>query len=271
MHGTGKKLWLPPQATVLDPDRDKRREAPVEEGSSQAEEEDDLDKLLEQYERQAEADKAKVLSAKEEKSLAQMGMAELRENALAKPLSAQTKGFQLLAKMGYKEGEGIGKSVKGRVAPIAVDLKSGRTGLGVDEGRKRQREAAKLVKEAQDAKRRRGIEDLRSDYITKQAASFADRQAERHLAQARKVCETLDRRKGITENVMWPVEPVSDGDEKEDEVKEGSWESLPAAGKLSDVLTCLRMRHFYCLFCGCQYESRDAMEESCPGATEDVH
>ena len=59
------------------------------------------------------------------------------------------RGFQLLAKMGYKEGEGIGKSVKGRVAPIAVDLKSGRTGLGIDEGRKRQREAARLVKQAQ--------------------------------------------------------------------------------------------------------------------------
>ena len=73
------------------PSRDKRREAPSEECSLQAEEEDDLDKLLEQYERQAEADKAKVLSAKEEKSLTQMGMAELRENALAKPLSAQTK------------------------------------------------------------------------------------------------------------------------------------------------------------------------------------
>ena len=135
----------------------------------------------------------------------------------------------------------------------------------------------------------RGIEDLRSDYVTKQAASFADRQAERHLAQARKVhvlqllihfagtpehdceasfcgffnifiscygmqvCETLDRRKGITENVMWPVEPGSDGDEKdEDAVEEGSWELLPAAEKLSDVLTCLRARHFYCLFCGCQ-------------------
>lgn len=167
------------------PSRGKQTEAPSEGGNLQAEEEDDLDKLLEQYERQAEADKAKVLSTKEEKALAQMGMAELRESALAKPLSAQTKsvlctkpdlilpshfethfallisllrvlclcrGFQLLAKMGYKEGEGIGTSVKGRVAPIAVDLKSGRTGLGIDEGRKRQREAAKLVKEAQGAK-----------------------------------------------------------------------------------------------------------------------
>ena len=55
------------------------------------EEEDDLDKLLEQYDRQAEMDKAKVLSASGEKTLSQMGMKDLRETALAKPLSADTK------------------------------------------------------------------------------------------------------------------------------------------------------------------------------------
>ena len=49
--------------------------------------------------------------------------------------------------MGYKEGEGIGKSVKGRIAPIEVDLKSGRTGLGVDEARKRQKVAANLLRQ----------------------------------------------------------------------------------------------------------------------------
>lgn len=51
----------------------------------------------------------------------------------------------MLAKMGYKEGQGIGKSVKGIVAPISIDVKPARTGLGVDEERKRQKEAAKLV------------------------------------------------------------------------------------------------------------------------------
>ena len=54
------------------------------------------------------------------------------------------RGFQLLAKMGYREGEGIGKSVKGRAAPIDVSLKSGRTGLGIDEERKRKKEDANL-------------------------------------------------------------------------------------------------------------------------------
>ena len=43
--------------------------------------------------------------------------------------------------MGHKAGEGIGKSVKGMAAPIEVSLKPGRTGLGVDEERKRKKDS----------------------------------------------------------------------------------------------------------------------------------
>ncbi|KAK9904216.1 hypothetical protein WJX75_007039 [Coccomyxa subellipsoidea] len=240
MHRPTRKLWLPSKATEHDIDRELEKEQGVlEKGhtkNDKEEEEDDLDKLLEQYDRQAEMDKAKVLSASGEKTLSQMGMKDLRETALAKPLSADTK-----------------------------------TGLGVDEARKRQKVAANLLRQEKEAKRKRVLEDLRYDYVTKQAASFADRQAERHLAQARKVCETLDRRKGITEDVMWPVEPKSESDEEDDEVEEDSWEALPVAEKLADVLSCLRSRHLYCLFCGCEYDSRDAMDAACPGASEDVH
>ena len=57
------------------------------------------------------------------------------------------RGFQLLAKMGYKAGEGIGKEGKGRAAPIIVDLKASRTGLGVDEDRKRKQESHKQLQE----------------------------------------------------------------------------------------------------------------------------
>ena len=49
--------------------------------------------------------------------------------------------------MGYKAGEGIGREGKGRAAPITVDLKAGRTGLGVDEDRKRKQESYKQLQE----------------------------------------------------------------------------------------------------------------------------
>lgn len=57
------------------------------------------------------------------------------------------RGFQLLAKMGYKAGEGIGKDRQGRAAPISLDLKAGRTGLGVDEEKKRKQQGYKQLQE----------------------------------------------------------------------------------------------------------------------------
>lgn len=54
-------------------------------------EEDELDKLLHQYEAEAEADKRKVLSAAKRKPAGQKGMAELRETGLATPLAEDTK------------------------------------------------------------------------------------------------------------------------------------------------------------------------------------
>ncbi len=49
--------------------------------------------------------------------------------------------------MGYKAGEGIGRDGRGRAAPISVDLKAGRTGLGVDEDRKRKQHSYKQLQE----------------------------------------------------------------------------------------------------------------------------
>ena len=46
----------------------------------------------------------------------------------------------MLAKMGYKPGQGIGAAGGGRAAPGEVDLKSTRAGLGIDEAKKRQRD-----------------------------------------------------------------------------------------------------------------------------------
>jgi G-patch domain len=48
----------------------------------------------------------------------------------------------MLTMMGYKAGQGIGRSVIGRAEPVGVSLKQGRHGLGVEEGKRRQREAA---------------------------------------------------------------------------------------------------------------------------------
>ena len=40
------------------------------------------------------------------------------------------KGFAIMAKMGYKAGEGLGKYITGRVEPVSVEIKDDRRGLG---------------------------------------------------------------------------------------------------------------------------------------------
>ena len=43
---------------------------------------------------------------------------------------SSNKGFQMLAKMGYKSGDGLGKSNSGRVDPVPIAVKTNRKGLG---------------------------------------------------------------------------------------------------------------------------------------------
>jgi len=52
------------------------------------------------------------------------------QQSLNKPLSADNKGFQLMAKMGYKAGSGLGKQPDARTEPVGITIKSGRGGLG---------------------------------------------------------------------------------------------------------------------------------------------
>ena len=78
------------------------------------------------------------------------------------------------------------------------------------------------------------------------------------------VCETLDRRRGMTESLMWLAEPpLQEPDEVAEATEEAEpgpvnpWAELPVAQRLSDVLQRLRTEHFYCIFCGCQVGNED--------------
>lgn len=48
----------------------------------------------------------------------------------------------MLTQMGYKKGQGLGKNRDGREEPIDLMIKDKKTGLGMDEERKRKREEA---------------------------------------------------------------------------------------------------------------------------------
>lgn len=51
----------------------------------------------------------------------------------------------MLSQMGYQKGQGLGKDQSGRAEPIDLMIKDKRTGLGLDEERKRKREEAEKM------------------------------------------------------------------------------------------------------------------------------
>lgn len=77
------------------------------------------------------------------------------------------------------------------------------------------------------------------------------------------VIETLDRRKGLEQNFLWPLpeqtdEEAAEGEDHEvkvddiQESQEASWEDQPVKDKLISALRYLRAHYFYCLHCGHQ-------------------
>lgn len=71
---------------------------------------------------------------------------ERRNEGLSSAISSQNKGFAMLAKMGYKEGDAIGKSSKGITVPIGIDIKTDRGGLGRDAALKQLKEHRQLIR-----------------------------------------------------------------------------------------------------------------------------
>ena len=138
---------------------------------------DDLDALTRHYQAEAEAAKARAEGAAKQVALQSKGMAELRSDGLATPLGSDTKyaplqriccplyvpleqcqtgrhrcrGFQMLAAMGYRPGTGIGRTVVGRAAPLDINLKADRTGLGVSEAKRRREQAAQQERQQRGA------------------------------------------------------------------------------------------------------------------------
>ena len=58
--------------------------------------------------------------------------AEKRHEGLQTSIDSSNKGFEMLAKMGYKSGQSLGKSNSGIVDPIPIEvkMKNDRSGVG---------------------------------------------------------------------------------------------------------------------------------------------
>lgn len=100
---------------------------------------------------------------------------ERREEGLSSAIPSDNKGFAMLAKMGYKQGDAIGRSSSGIVEPISIQVKSNRAGLG--------REAAiKQLTEYRE-KLRKAKSEQNSDTSTTSLHQFRQRMAQKNIGK----------------------------------------------------------------------------------------
>jgi hypothetical protein len=93
----------------------------------------------------------------------------------------------MMAKFGFKQGDTLGKSEDARKAPIAVELKADRGGIGLESEKKRKfreqwEEADRLAKRAKEEE---------GDYLEIRRQEQKEKKAERDLDNAQRTAERL--------------------------------------------------------------------------------
>jgi len=197
---------------------------------------------------------------------------EKRDEGLAKSIAEPSnKGFALLAKMGYKIGQSLGRDNTGRLEPVEVDLKIGRAGLGRETALKQMAEHKVRILEQRSKEIVAGFDPLvfRAQMRKKHEAARTDTD----LMKAQISCRDLDQKKELSapaEPWLWPP-VIKPRNEEEEEEEEEEAEVFTGEEKLSMVVTYLRISYSYCLYCGIQYDNNEDLTVACPGPSREEH
>lgn len=164
-----------------------------------------------------------------------------------------SSAMRMMRMMGYDP------TAKDNTAPILPDLSRQmahkRAGIGRTTSPSPAEVQQKRAAEQQE-KRQAALNAQEDDYRSR-IASAQKEAAYRKLAQeAQRIWEELESKMGAVDEDQQPSNLTHSDEEEAD---------LPA------LLATLRSRHFYCVFCGCQYDSADDLQASCPGADELDH
>ncbi|KAL4969239.1 putative G-patch domain protein [Aspergillus stella-maris] len=121
-----------------------------------------------------------------------------RDAALAtSTLNSSNKGFQMMAKLGFKPGQSLGKpaeapstgdgddKLRSRAEPLNLIMKEDRGGIGLDSERKR-----KIREEAEEAAKKVKVEE--GDYRDRVRLERETKRTEAQIHAAQKVAERLD-------------------------------------------------------------------------------
>lgn len=165
-------------------------------------------------------------------------------------------GFKLLKQMGYTPGSALGKDGSGRAEPVKLEIRRGRGGIGKEDPRveKMRNEKMKVERKQKDE------HELLEDFGYRQKERWKGRKTVINFRKAEAALAQLEKKE--VEEVQKKDGEESEEEEEQEEITEED---------LVIILTKLRDEHNYCLFCGCQYESKEALLSDCPGISEDDH
>ncbi|XP_053238778.1 G patch domain-containing protein 11 isoform X2 [Podarcis raffonei] len=196
---------------------------------------------------------------------------EQRDTVLNIALGNENKGFAMLQKMGYKSGQPLGKSGKGIVEPIPLNITTGRSGLGHEEVKKRKAEE-NLENYRRKMHMRKQAEEQTADLFKLRLKTKQEQlQVKRDLVKSQKACQQLDMQKGLeSPKEMWfwlqpEEEKEDDVDGEEEEEKEE--DEFDESEKLIMLTAYLREEHLYCIWCGTTYDDKEDLSSNCPGDT----
>ncbi|KAM9316762.1 G patch domain-containing protein 11 [Gastrophryne carolinensis] len=200
---------------------------------------------------------------------------ERRETVLNEAISNENKGFALLQKMGYKMGQSLGKKGDGIVEPIPLNIKTGRSGIGHEEMKKRKAEEDLENYRRKIQMNKQALEQATDDFRSRLRSKKEEQKLEGDLRKSQRACLQLDEQMGKDcprESWYWPVSnSLEDEEELEEDNDEVQAEELSTFEKLQIMTSYLRGEHFYCIWCGTAYKDDEDMNSNCPGDTSEDH
>ncbi|RZC83144.1 hypothetical protein C5167_045927 [Papaver somniferum] len=199
------------------------------------------------WQEQRKLDRERKQREEDEKTLTNMESAIPQSNI----------GFKMLKQMGYNPGSSLGKSGLGLAEPVGVEIRRSRAGIGREDPVK---EKVKR-EEFRAGEKKEEVEGLIVEFGSRQKLQWKSRRLVYNYHKATAVLDQLENKEII--------EPIKK--EGEDEQEEEEEEEIITEEDLLEILVKLRDKHHYCLFCGCQYGSLEALSLSCPGTDEDDH
>lgn len=108
--------------------------------------------------------------------------AERREEGLSSAITSDNKGFSMLAKMGYKQGDAIGRHGSGGIVePIPIQVKTNRAGLGRDAALKQLQEYKAKLRQAKAQQNADTNQPSFSQFRQRMAQKTNDKQLESDL------------------------------------------------------------------------------------------